>query len=155
MLRAITGFRDQRLDANLDNDNSELALGQSATSGGGFNARTFTQEFQLSGRAASDRLGYVLGLFAFDEAVDDTLSISATLFTLELRKRQLPTAGIFPVVDERRDLKRLRMRNVPLTASAQGPVGLPILDSERSSRLSDYSPNASLSYQLTPSCSAT
>jgi iron complex outermembrane recepter protein len=185
MLRSVTGFRDLDDDIQQDVDATELALAQSPFDGGSIDGRSYSQEFQLTGRSKGDQLVYVLGLFAFGEEVDDDVPLTGSLIAPELRMRGNP---VLPIVDEVRDVdnrsiaaygqltyaltdrlsasaglrrtlerKRLRKVDTALTTgidvSRNPPVQLSPGDVnfevERSGRFSDFSPNASLSYQFT------
>jgi iron complex outermembrane receptor protein len=64
-LKSITGYRDLQWDSAQDEDGSPLPLLQTSFD---MNQDQFSQEIQLTGNAAQDRLGYVLGLYYFSES---------------------------------------------------------------------------------------
>ncbi len=203
-LRSITAFRDQRYDLKQDLDGTVLATSQSPRDQGAIRSSSFSQELQLSGHAADDRLFFVLGLFAFGERIDDDTSGGASLLAPELQRRfSLPESDPrsrigfpLPVVEEIRDLenrsfagyvsltyaltsrlsatvglrrtlerRRLEKRDIARTPGvnlrtlqppfftnppARIEAGDLLFERDRSARFSDFSPNASLTYQLTP-----
>jgi iron complex outermembrane receptor protein len=102
-LRSITSFRDQKDENTQDLDASELDLGTFA--GGGVDSDALTQEFQLTGRSLSDRLVYVVGLFALDENIDDDSDGGESLLAGELIKRgTVLGTTVIPLVEEKRKL---------------------------------------------------
>jgi len=195
MFRSISTFRNQHYDVQQDLDGSELGIAQSQPDQGIIDTNAYSQEFQLTGRAADDRLFYVLGLFAFGERIDDDTPGGGSLLAPELQRRlALPptdprsSIGIpLPILEEMREVsnrsyaafgsltyqvtpelsatfglrrtverRRLKKRDFALT-SGFNPAALTLVapgdqvfDFERSARFSDFSPSASLAYQVTP-----
>ncbi|TRZ66881.1 MAG: TonB-dependent receptor [Rhodocyclaceae bacterium] len=70
-IKSITAFR--RLDSNIavDGDQSPYSLQTSKTD---FTQHQFSQEFQFSGAAFDDRLKYLVGLYAFQESGNSTVT---------------------------------------------------------------------------------
>jgi iron complex outermembrane receptor protein len=102
-LRSITAFRDQDDENVQDLDASELAL--APFGGGGVESSAFTQELQLTGRGWSNRLVYVVGLFALDEDIDDDTDGGESLLAPELiRRGTVLGTTVIPLVEERRKL---------------------------------------------------
>ena len=64
-IKSITGYRELHWQSAQDEDGSPLPILQTSFD---MNQHQFSQELQLTGSAASDRLTYVLGLYYFDES---------------------------------------------------------------------------------------
>jgi iron complex outermembrane recepter protein len=181
MIKSITSYRKQDYDIQQDLDATAFALAQSFFDSGAITNRSISQELQLSGRGMSDRLFYVVGLFAFGEETDDDTPGGASLLAEELQRQG---SFVLPLVRENRDVdnrsyaaygsltyaiteqlsvtaglrrtlerRRLRKQDLALTPGLLprqlGP-GDTVFDFERSSRFDDFSPNASLSYTVSP-----
>lgn len=63
-LKSITAYRELHWQSAQDEDGSPLPILQTSFDE---NQHQFSQELQLTGRVAGDRLSYVLGLYYFDE----------------------------------------------------------------------------------------
>lgn len=63
-LKSITAYRKLRWDDSLDLDGSPLPVGMSQRL---TRYRSFSQEFQLTGKTLSERLNYVAGIYYFDD----------------------------------------------------------------------------------------
>jgi iron complex outermembrane recepter protein len=109
MFKSITSYRNQHYDVQQDLDGTELGIAQSEPDRGTIVSDAWSQELQLSGRFAGDRLFYVLGLFAFGEKIDDDTPGGGSLLSPEVQKRSMqgvPFDGlVLPLLEETRDVE--------------------------------------------------
>lgn len=81
-LKSITGYRELHWQSAQDEDGSPLPILQTSFD---MNQHQFSQEFQLTGKMADDRLSYVLGLYYFDEGgnLHDMVTFPAGLLRID------------------------------------------------------------------------
>jgi len=168
-LRSTTAYRRQDNDILEDLDGTLVGAGGTETE---LTQHAFTQEFQLSGSGLGGRLTYVAGLFALSEEsdgntiegvdaignpaiapfglplVDEELKVNNRSFAAFGQLSYAVTERLNLTLGLRRTVERKRVfkRDVTIDIAA----GTTQFEFERSKRFSNFSPNASLSYQLTP-----
>ncbi len=168
-LRSITAYRRQDNDVLEDLDGTPFGAGGMQTD---LNQDSFSQEFQLTGSLLDGRLSYVAGAFALSEDSDSNLidgvaaigSPQDAPFGLPLVEEFLKVNNqsfaafgqlSFDVTDRlnvsvglRRTVERKRVSKEDFTIDLS--PGSLFFGFERSKRFSNFSPNASVSFQVNP-----